>query len=320
MVIIKLLYKIAKAGAYWWVTYFKHYYEQLNIEISTYNPCLLIITANSKHFGIMEMQTDNIFGLCNEEFSALEAKKLRFTAKDKQLLEENKLLLFNGCVLSTDGNILQLRQKNQGQKLEIVINAQSYVCQRACSAYIATICQPMASFDLSAAAQTTDPSKEDVAKLNRQLEWQMQNLNLSLDYISIELNTIKLFAFINALFANNRNLNSQIGYIIVLGNEKNIKKTFIISGNFAHWFFVKCKQIRKSVFAFEIYAIAHGVDIAITIGTIVNKITNRLRLPKASVVVCTDFLFLYECFIKLETIKEKRLIIDIMVLRQIYER
>jgi hypothetical protein len=62
----------------------------------------------------------------------------------------------------------------------------------------------MASFNLSVAAQTTDFSKKNVAKLNRRLEWQKQNLSLGLNYISIELNIIKLFAFINALFANNR--------------------------------------------------------------------------------------------------------------------
>jgi hypothetical protein len=84
---------------------------------------LLIITANFEHFGIMDMQINNTFGLCDERFLALKAEKLRFTAKDKQLLEENKPLLFNGCVLSTDGNILQLSQKNQGQKLEIVTDA-----------------------------------------------------------------------------------------------------------------------------------------------------------------------------------------------------
>jgi hypothetical protein len=65
---------------------------------------------------------------------------------------------------------------------------------------------------------------------------------------------------------------------------------------------------------------AHGVDIALIIKTTVNKITDRLRLPKAPVVICTNFLFLYECLIKLETTKEKRLMIDIMALRQIYER
>jgi hypothetical protein len=103
-----------------------------------------------------------------------------------------------------------------------------------------------------------------------------------------------------------------ISYIIVLGNEKNTEKTFIIS--------VKCKRITKSVFVSEIYAIAYGVDIAIAIRTIIDKITDRLRLPKASVIVCTNFLSLYECLIKLETINKKRLIIDIMALRQTYER
>jgi hypothetical protein len=62
----------------------------------------------------------------------------------------------------------------------------------------------------------------------------MQNLSLGLDYISIELNTMKLFAFVNASFANNRNLNSQIGYIIVFGNEKDTEKTFIIPSNLVH--------------------------------------------------------------------------------------
>jgi hypothetical protein len=76
------------------------------METSTYDPCLLIITADFEHFGIMGMQTNDIFDLYDERFSALEAEKLRFTAKDKQLLEEDKPLLFDGCILSTDGNIL----------------------------------------------------------------------------------------------------------------------------------------------------------------------------------------------------------------------
>jgi hypothetical protein len=44
----------------------------------------------------MEMQTNDTFDLCNEGFSALEAEKLRFTTKDKQLLEKKK----NRCSLT----------------------------------------------------------------------------------------------------------------------------------------------------------------------------------------------------------------------------
>jgi hypothetical protein len=37
-------------------------------------------------------------------------------------------------------------------------------------------------------------------------------------------------------------------------------------------------------------------------------------------VICTNLYFLYECLIKLGTTQEKRLIIDILALRQSYER
>ena len=49
-------------------------------------------------------------------------------------------------------------------------------------------------------------------------------------------------------------------------------------------------------------------------------ITDRLELPVIPTIVCTDSYSLYECLVKLGTTKEKRLIIDIMALRQSYER
>jgi hypothetical protein len=42
MVVVKPLYGIAEAGAYWWSTYFKHYTTALDMETSTYDLCLLI--------------------------------------------------------------------------------------------------------------------------------------------------------------------------------------------------------------------------------------------------------------------------------------
>ena len=55
-----------------------------------------------------------------------------------------------------EGDIVVLRQKRQGDKLKQVDTRkptyrQDYIKQRAKSAYIATVCQPEASFDLSIA-------------------------------------------------------------------------------------------------------------------------------------------------------------------------
>ena len=59
---------------------------------------------------------------------------------------------------------------------------------------------------------------------------------------------------------------------------------------------------------------------AIVIGTTLKIITDRLKLPTIPIIVYTNLYSLYECLVKLGTTKEKRLIIDIMALRQSYER
>ena len=60
---------------------------------------------------------------------------------------------------------------------------------------------------------------------------------------------------------------------------------------------------------------ASGVNIAIAIGTTQKIIIDRLELPVIPIIVYTDLYSLYKCLVKLSTIKEKRLIIDIIALR-----
>ena len=45
-----------------------------------------------------------------------------------------------------------------------------YIRERAHGAYIVSTCQPEAAYDLSNAAQTTEPSKEDAERLNVRLK------------------------------------------------------------------------------------------------------------------------------------------------------
>ena len=61
---------------------------------------------------------------------------------------------------------------------------------------------------------------------------------------------------------------------------------------------------------------AHGFDMGASVKSTVDKAL-QIDLP---LVVCTDSKSLYECLVKLDTTQEKRLIIDVMCLRQAYER
>jgi hypothetical protein len=58
----------------------------------------------------------------------------------------------------------------------------------------------------------------------------------------------------------------------------------------------------------------------VAIGITINRIVAKLGAPSVSIVVCTNFLFFYECLMKLGTIKKKRLIINIIAIRQAYVR
>jgi hypothetical protein len=72
--------------------------------------------------------------------------------------------------------------------------------------------------------------------------------------------------------------------------------------------------------ASEIYNVIKNVDIAIAINTIIKIINKQLRFPQTLIIVCTNSYLLYKCLVKLSTTEEKRLIINIIALRQPYKR
>ena len=126
-----------------------------------------------------------------------------------------------------------------------------YVEQRARGAYIASICQPEATFDLSIAAQHQSPSQEEISTLNKRLSWQLKQIERGLKYVPLDLSTAKLFVFVDSSFANNKDFSSQIGFEIIIANENMKDDIFTITGNIIHWSSTKSKRVTRSVLAAE---------------------------------------------------------------------
>jgi hypothetical protein len=163
---------------------------------------------------------------------------------------------------------------------------------------------------LSFAAQVVNPKEENVKQLNKRLQWQINNPLKGLKFVRLDQNSLKLVVFTDSSFANNYDFSSQIGFVIALANKHN-------KANIIHWSSIKYKRVTRSVLAFELYGMAYGFDIGATIKSTLEQI---LRIKTLTLLLCTDSKSLYDCLVKLGTTQEKRLMVDLMCLRQSYER
>ncbi|KAF1980233.1 hypothetical protein BU23DRAFT_576268 [Bimuria novae-zelandiae CBS 107.79] len=111
----------------------------------------------------------------------------------------------------------------------------------------------------------------------------IENLNHRLRYIPVNLINAKLMVFVDGSFTNNKDLSSQLGFILMLVNKStDVDNAFTIYSNVIHYSLIKCKRVTRSVLASKIYGII---------------ITERLSLPAVPLVIYTDLYSLYECLI-----------------------
>ena len=276
------------------------------------------------------MQTDDKLILADKDFASNEEetiKKAKIMTKDREYLTSAQPIKFNktqikldsdGIVLTKEsdvGDILLVTDydadssSSRGITRKKLSTKEQYLAQKARGAYIASVCLPEASFDLSQAAQTVESSPDDIALLNKRFQWQITNKSRGLRYVKLNQNTLQLVVFTDSSFANNKDLSSQIGYIICFSDAIN-------KANIIYWSSIKCKWVTRSVLAAELYGMAHDFDI----GAVIKAIFGKMLKSVVSLILYTDSKSLYDCLVKLGTTKEKRLMIDVMSLRQSYER
>lgn len=196
------LYGVPEAGTYWFKTYHNHHTMRLNLNHSASDPCLLF-----SNDAIVALQTDDTLFACFDSYKQKEEDAIRdagFMAKPVEELTVKKALTFNGALLTlSDTGTITMTQSRQCQKISPAKTISQYIAQRARGAYISSVCQPQAAFDLSKAAQIIKPSVEDINLLNKRLQWQISNQNSGLNFVKLDPQTLRLIVFTDSSFANN---------------------------------------------------------------------------------------------------------------------
>jgi hypothetical protein len=140
------------------------------------------------------------------------------------------------------------------------------------------------------------------------LNWQIINQSRDLKYVKLNQSTLRLMIFTNSSFVNNNDLSRQIDYVICLADATH--------ANIIHWFSIKCKRMTRNVLAVELFVMIHDFDV----DSILKSTLIKMLVIDIFLILITDSKFLYDCLIRLNITIEKRLMIDVMILRQFYER
>jgi hypothetical protein len=141
------------------------------------------------------------------------------------------------------------------------------------------------------------------------LNWQIVNQSRNLKYVKLNQSILRLVIFIDSFFVNNHDFSSQIDYVICLTDSIN-------TTNIIHWSSVKCKRITRSVLAIELFAMIHDFDVDSVLKATLTKMLDVVVF----LILATNSKSLYDCLVRLRTTIEKRLMIDVMIFRQFYER
>jgi hypothetical protein len=141
------------------------------------------------------------------------------------------------------------------------------------------------------------------------LNWQIINQSRDLKYVRLNQTSLRLVIFTDSSFVNNHDLSSQIDYVICLAD-------FINTTNIIHWFSIKCKRMTRNVLAAELFAMIHDFDVSSILKSILIKMLDIV----VSLILVTNSKSLYKCLIRLSITIEKRLMMNVMIFRQFYER
>ena len=225
-------------------------------------------------------------------------QEIFFYLNQERLCKNLRLMTFQSSDLTSARGVIRKSVTFEDQ----------YVAQRAKSAYIATLSQSKAAFDFSFFVQVISPKQKDAKRLNKRIQWQLKNADRGLRFVKLDTISLKLIVFIDVVFANNSDYISQIGFVICLSDGS---KT-----NFIHWSSTKCKKVTRNVLTAKFFAMTQRFDVASMLKSFIEKMLQIFF----SMIICTDFKSLYDCFVRLGSIIEKRLMVDIMCLRKFYER
>ncbi|KHJ34392.1 hypothetical protein EV44_g3601 [Erysiphe necator] len=175
------------------------------------------------------------------------------------------------------------------------------------SSWLSQTCRAYWAF--TPAPREGEGESEDFDFTGRMLQRKNDNSYRGLKFVQLDKTSLELFIVTHSSFANNTDHSYQIDFVIVLADCNK-------RANILHWSSIKCRRVKRSVLAAELYGVVYGFDV----GSVIKASLKKMLEQHIPLTLCTDSKPLFEFLVKLGSTQEKRLMVDLMSLRQSYER
>jgi len=158
------------------------------------------------------------------------------------------------------------------------------------------------------ASSMRHPTRRTFKEMEKVVEWCHKSATIGMKFVPLKRHQAKLSLFTDASFANTDKHRSQMGFVLVIGDDE--------KSNIIHYGSSSCKRVTRSVMAAELHALIYGFDSAYLARDILQELLG-LRLDIDAYV---DSRTVFNVVAKQSSTLEKRLQIDVHALRESHSK
>lgn len=215
--LLKPLYGLSDSREYWNRTMTNHLKRDLDMKPLDGDLSLFVKHVDSKLVGLTGTYVDDSLWGGNEDFMAFSDKSLKkFESREKEV--DNTT--FAGVRVKTTNDEFELTQEHYTKKLKILLLDCSFSDFRSLRHQLAwlTHTRPEIYCSVNMAAQVTEQkfTTDHIKAINKVVKHVKGHPSIVLKCSKLDVDSLRLKVYADSSFANNDDLSSQLGFIVLL--------------------------------------------------------------------------------------------------------
>ena len=299
----KVIYGLSDASRMWYLKV-KEVLEQLGMKMSIYDEALFYYKEDGHLCGLIALHVDDFLHVGNKRFEETVIYKIKELFEISQ--EHDQFFNYLGLEIAQTSEGITFSQFNyidQLTPLEGEATKTDLKSKIGQLAWVAGQTRPDISFDTcQASVNPANENNDSVKRINKCIK-RLKARNQVIKFVPIDFTSARIICFADAAFANLHNGASQGGFIVFLECKNKCIPLF--------WQSKKLRRVVKSTLSAETMALMGGSEHCFLLKSIIKEILNVDLL----ITVLTDSESLTDSLATSKTLEDKRLKVDICVVR-----